>query len=132
MYKKFEQLAQQKGVSAYKISKATGVSQSIFSNWKKGKYIPSAKNLQKIADYLGVPMEELISDQPKDYQKVVTGNKWTPKKKMTITVNKSKLLEVMDKLDDTDILRLLERADTMLDSEKYSSKKESSDVSEIS
>lgn len=123
MYKKFEQLAQQKGVSAYKISKATGVSQSIFSNWKKGKYIPSAKNLQKIADYLGVPMEELISDQPKDYQKVVTGNKWTPKKKMTITVNKSKLLEVMDKLDDTDILRLLERADTMLEADKYSNKK---------
>lgn len=122
MYEKFEQLAQQKGVSAYKISKATGVSQSIFSNWKKGKYIPSAKNLQKIADYLGVPMEELISDQPKDYQRIAIGNKWTPKKKMTITVNKSKLLEAMDKLDDTDILRLLERADTMLESDKYRKK----------
>lgn len=122
MYKKFEQLAQQKGVSAYKISKATGVSQSIFSNWKKGKYIPSAKNLQKIADYLEVPMEELISDQSKNAQMVVTENKWTPKKKTTITVNKSKLLEAMDKLDDTDILRLLERADTMLESDKYRKK----------
>lgn len=121
MYKKFERLAQQKGLSAYKISKDTGVSQSIFSNWKKGKYIPSTKNLQKIADYLEVPMEELISDQAKDVQKVVVGNNWKPKKE-TVTVNKSKLLKAMDKLDDTDILRLLERADTMLESDKYKEK----------
>ena len=37
MYEIFEQLLQLFGVTAYQVSKATGVSQTTLSNWKKKK-----------------------------------------------------------------------------------------------
>ena len=36
MYSIFEQLLQKNGVSAYKVSKDTGISQVTLSNWKNG------------------------------------------------------------------------------------------------
>lgn len=36
MYEIFEQLLQKYGVSAYKVAKATGVTQSALSDWKRG------------------------------------------------------------------------------------------------
>lgn len=41
MYEVFEQLLQKFGVTAYKISKQTGVTQTTLSNWKNGKSTPS-------------------------------------------------------------------------------------------
>ena len=35
MYEIFEQLLQKYGVSAYKVAKATGVTQSTLSDWKR-------------------------------------------------------------------------------------------------
>ena len=61
MYEIFEQLLQKYGVTAYKVSKATGVTQTSLSNWKSGRSTPSAKTLQKIADYFGVSIEYLMT-----------------------------------------------------------------------
>ena len=52
MYEIFVELLQKYGVSAYKVSKATGISQTTFSNWKSGRSTPKIESLQKIADYL--------------------------------------------------------------------------------
>lgn len=41
MYEVFEQLLQKFGVTPYKISKQTGVTQTTLSNWKNGKSTPS-------------------------------------------------------------------------------------------
>lgn len=56
MFKKFSELLQKNGVSAYSVSKATGISQQTLSDWKKGKSQPKIDKLQKIADYFGVPL----------------------------------------------------------------------------
>lgn len=59
MYSIFEQLLQKRGISTYKVSKDTGIAQSVFSAWKSGKSIPKTDKLQIIADYFGVSLEYL-------------------------------------------------------------------------
>lgn len=56
MYSKFEELLTQEGVTAYAVSKATGIPSSTFSDWKSGKSKPKIKKLQKIADFFDVPV----------------------------------------------------------------------------
>lgn len=56
MYEKFSKLLQDYGVSAYKVSKETGISQSVFSEWKRGKSQPKLDKLRKIADFFNVPI----------------------------------------------------------------------------
>lgn len=71
MYDIFEQLLQIHGVTPYKVSKNTGVSQSTLSDWKRGISTPKQDKLQKIADYFHVPVSyfyndtENIQDTPK-------------------------------------------------------------------
>ena len=50
-------------MTAYKVSKATGVTQTSLSNWKSGRNTPSTKTLQKIADYFGVTVDYLMTGQ---------------------------------------------------------------------
>ena len=61
MYEVFEQLLQKYGVTSYKVSKETGVTQTSLINWKSGRNTPSAKTLQKIADYFGVTVDYLMT-----------------------------------------------------------------------
>lgn len=66
MYEIFEQLLQKKGISAYRLSKEAGVTQTALSNWKNGRNTPSAKTLQKIADYFGVTVDYLMTGEEKE------------------------------------------------------------------
>ena len=61
MYKIFEELLNLHGITAYKVAKETGISTSTMTEWKKGKYVPKADKLQKIADYFGVSLEYLMT-----------------------------------------------------------------------
>lgn len=61
MYEMFEKLMAENGLSAYKVSLATGISQSTLSDWKSGNYTPKVDKLQKIADFFGVPLEYLTT-----------------------------------------------------------------------
>lgn len=61
MYDIFEQLLQKYNVTAYKVSKSTGVTQTSLSNWKSGRSTPTTKTLQKIADYFGVTVDYLMT-----------------------------------------------------------------------
>ena len=61
MYEIFSELLQQYGVTPYKISKETGVSQSTLSDWKRGVSTPKQDKLKKIADYFGVSLEYLMT-----------------------------------------------------------------------
>lgn len=67
MYEIFEQLLQKYGVSAYKVSKATGVTQSTLSDWKRGRSTPKSENMKKLSDYFGVSLEYLMTGkEPED------------------------------------------------------------------
>lgn len=62
MYERFEQLLLEKAISAYKVSKETGISTATLTSWKQGKYTPKPDKLQKIADYFGVQIDWLTGD----------------------------------------------------------------------
>lgn len=66
MYEIFEQLLQKHGVSTYKVSKETGIAQSVFSSWKTGISTPKQDKMQKIADYFNVSLEYLTTGKEKE------------------------------------------------------------------
>lgn len=59
MYEIFEQLMQKKGVTAYRVSKDTGISTATLTDWKMGRSTPKNDKLQRIADYFGVTLDYL-------------------------------------------------------------------------
>lgn len=52
-----------KGWSVYKLSQATGIPESTFSNYKRKGSDPSWSNICKIADALDVTTDELRGDK---------------------------------------------------------------------
>ena len=66
MYEIFSKLLQAHGITPYKVSKETGVSQSNLSDWKRGISTPKQDKLQKIADYLGVSLDYLMTGEEKE------------------------------------------------------------------
>lgn len=70
MYEIFEQLLQKYGVTPYKVSKETGVSQSSLSDWKLGKITPKTSTLQKVADYFGVSLDYLATGKEETKERV--------------------------------------------------------------
>lgn len=61
MYEVVEKLMKARGITAYKLAKETGLSTSMLSNWKAGRYAPKADKLQKIADYFHVPVSYIMN-----------------------------------------------------------------------
>lgn len=61
MYEIFSKLLHTYGVTPYKVSKETGVSQSTLSDWKLGKVTPKSDTMKKLADYFGVSIDYLMT-----------------------------------------------------------------------
>ncbi len=59
-YKRFEALLKNYNTTVYRVSKETGIAQSTFSDWKRGRSTPKADKLKKIADYFGIDIGEMI------------------------------------------------------------------------
>ena len=53
-------------LTAKKVSDATGISTGNLSDWKKGRCLPSAEKLEKLADYLDCSVDYLLgrTDNP--------------------------------------------------------------------
>lgn len=62
MFERIEQLMRENNVSAYKLSKETGIAQSTLSSWKNQNKIPRVDLLQKIADFFGVEIGYLTGN----------------------------------------------------------------------
>lgn len=58
-------LMTEKDISAYKIGKATGISDRLIGYWRKGEKLPGAENLLTIANYFGVSVDYLLTGQEK-------------------------------------------------------------------
>ena len=54
------QLMDTKGVSAYKLAKETGISESVISRWRSGEQSPSVSSLVKVAHYFQCGLSELM------------------------------------------------------------------------
>ena len=67
MYEILEELMREFNVRPYHISKVTGISSSVFTDWKKGRYTPKIDKLDKIAGFFGLPGKVFsidVSDLP--------------------------------------------------------------------
>lgn len=56
----FKQLLQNCNVTAYQMSKDTGISESLISNWKSGRQLPKYDSLNILADYFNVSGDFLL------------------------------------------------------------------------
>ena len=67
MYETFENLLKKMGVTVADVCKATRISSSTMTDWKKGRYESKADKLQRIADYFGVSLSYLMTGETGDY-----------------------------------------------------------------
>ncbi len=58
MYELFEEILDERNLTAYKVAKESGVDKQVLSNWKHGRSIPSFINMAKIARFLGISLDE--------------------------------------------------------------------------
>ncbi|MCC8025672.1 MAG: helix-turn-helix domain-containing protein [Clostridium sp.] len=63
MYKKFAELLSQRGLTAYRVSKDTGIPANTFTDWKNGRSKPKFDKLLILAKYFGVPVEYFADDK---------------------------------------------------------------------
>lgn len=56
-YERFVELLEARGITAYQVSKDTGINRSTFTDWKNGRSRPAAGKLYVLAKYFGVDME---------------------------------------------------------------------------
>lgn len=83
------------------VSKEIGLSNAAASGWKNGKK-PSAVTKQKLADYFGVTVEELTSEEQKEKPNTLDGielEKMSPARRA--------LLEALDGMDDENIMKIV-------------------------
>lgn len=59
-YDKFEELCKAKGVTPTRAARENGLTQSVISMWKTRGSTPKAATVQKLADYFGVSVGELL------------------------------------------------------------------------
>lgn len=50
----------EKGLTAKIVSNDTGISTGNLSDWKKGRCLPGAENLERLADYLDCSIDYLV------------------------------------------------------------------------
>lgn len=60
MYAVFDKVLQEKRLTAYAVSKGTGIPGSTFSDWKNGRSSPKVDKLVKIASFLDIELNTLI------------------------------------------------------------------------
>lgn len=60
---KVKQLMKEQNMTAYTLSKKTGISQAAIGRWLNGKNGASVTSLQKLADCFEVPINELLENE---------------------------------------------------------------------
>ena len=62
-YSKFMELLTKNGVTTAQVARETGISETVFSNWKNRKEQGNLKveNLAKVSKYFGVPIDYFLT-----------------------------------------------------------------------
>lgn len=58
LFDNIKKICDEKGISVWKLEKALGFSNRSISKWNESE--PGVRKVQKVADYLGVPIEKLL------------------------------------------------------------------------
>ncbi len=59
-YQIFDELLKARNTTVYRVSKATGISPSTFTDWKNGRSAPKLDKLTRIAEYFNIPLDDLL------------------------------------------------------------------------
>lgn len=114
MYYIFEQLLQERGLRTVDVCKATGISQSTISNWKRRGNMLNPGNLKKVADFFGVSLDYMMGKNiawDPDSQDIYFVNEIQPKTKakcdFLVSINSTKfgednLIEMLDTISEVD------------------------------
>ena len=75
-YDRIFEIMKEKELTAYRVSKDTGISQASLADWRKGRSKPKIDKLQKLSEYFGVSISYLTgeSDEIDDTQQMQTPN----------------------------------------------------------
>ncbi len=60
MYEKFQALMDERGMTPYRVSKETGISQSTLSDWKNGRITPKMDKIETLAKFFNVSMDYFV------------------------------------------------------------------------
>lgn len=97
MYEIFEQLLQKYGVTPYKVSKDTGISQSTLSTWKSKRNKLSPDKAQILADYFGVSFSYFMTGKEAENKKPAI----TPKDERDIAKSVEKIIHELNSGDNS-------------------------------
>ena len=61
MYEIYQRLLDEKGLKNADVARATGISNMTLSDWKRGKSVPKSDKMRKIAEYLNVSVDYLVT-----------------------------------------------------------------------
>lgn len=67
MYEIYQDLLDQKKLKNSDVSRGTGISNMTLSDWKNGKTTPNSKNMQKIANFLDVSVDYLMTGKEPEF-----------------------------------------------------------------
>ncbi len=92
-------------ISAYKISKDTGISDRLIGYWKKGDKLPGAENLLMLANYFGISVDYLLTGKEKssptdltaDEQELLTYYKSLTEREKGIVLGRAEVLSELHK-----------------------------------
>lgn len=62
MYDKIQKLLDDRGLTSYQLSQATGIAPSSLSDWKSGRSKPKLDKLLKLSKYFNVPLEYFVEE----------------------------------------------------------------------
>ncbi|WP_302626772.1 helix-turn-helix domain-containing protein [uncultured Eubacterium sp.] len=63
MYKKFQELLEERQLTICKVAKEVGIAASTLYDWKNGKSTPKANKLKLLADYFEVDINYFLEKQ---------------------------------------------------------------------
>ena len=92
MYEIYQRLLDEKGLKNADVARATGISNMTLSDWKRGKSVPKSDKMRKIAEYLNVSVDYLMTGN--EVQFIVE----TAKKDVLLTEMSSRVKEYALKL----------------------------------
>ena len=67
MYEIYQRLLDEKGLKNADVARATGISNMTLSDWKRGKSVPKSDKMRKIAEYLNVSVDYLMTGKDMEF-----------------------------------------------------------------
>ena len=107
--REFKRLRKEHGLTQEEMAKALGVSRSTIGNYEQGIREPNFETLELISDFFNVSMGILLEDQQTDCEAYL----------QNYHDRAYQIMRKLIKLDEADQIRIEERIDILLESEKY-------------